>query len=386
MSSSSSSSSSSGSPLRWPGPASRSNDRISQASQGKRRSAVEPQTQHPLLQETGATRPRDTFGEEHAQVSDTNLARPVPRLDENETLLPGAVQGGLGPQTTTNPASDRKRRLTDSAHHATRIRSGSGRYHNRTHSSQHSWSSDVPYVHAARPHPIPDAPSRANHLETAGRGLVHPRRHSSIPGGTMDSSQSLTRARWQPDSAVSQCPICSRPFSFWFRKHHCRKCGRVVCATCSPHRITIAKELIAHPPDSLPRVWNRGDTEPVVIDLTNEDGDQTNSYPPHLSEAQRRNNSDTAGEEVRLCNPCVPDPQPSPQATLDLAEFLRQGRRDDLARPAGQLGPPLSTRGTPDRASMYISHYSHEAHADRLRELRRQRGRGMIVSIRPFRT
>lgn len=43
---------------------------------------------------------------------------------------------------------------------------------------------------------------------------------------------------WQDDDEVKACPICSTPFSFTVRKHHCRLCGRVVCA--SPHLTRLA--------------------------------------------------------------------------------------------------------------------------------------------------
>ena len=116
--------------------------------------------------------------------------------------------------------------------------------------------------------------------------------------------------RWQPDEEITSCPICGVAFTFWYRKHHCRKCGRVVCASCSPHRITIPRQFIVHPPDMQALDTRRSDSSShEVIDLTGEHerqptADRTASNP--LS------HSGEGGEEVRLCNPCVPDPNPLP--------------------------------------------------------------------------
>ncbi|KAI1503384.1 FYVE zinc finger protein [Biscogniauxia marginata] len=36
---------------------------------------------------------------------------------------------------------------------------------------------------------------------------------------------------WEDDAKVSKCPFCQQEFGSWtFRRHHCRICGRVVCA------------------------------------------------------------------------------------------------------------------------------------------------------------
>ncbi|KAH8168604.1 FYVE zinc finger domain-containing protein [Sarocladium implicatum] len=36
---------------------------------------------------------------------------------------------------------------------------------------------------------------------------------------------------WEEDNTVSNCPFCKQEFGSWtFRRHHCRICGRVVCA------------------------------------------------------------------------------------------------------------------------------------------------------------
>lgn len=40
---------------------------------------------------------------------------------------------------------------------------------------------------------------------------------------------------WQPDTARSTCVVCNNVFSFFMRRHHCRACGNLVCADCSPH-------------------------------------------------------------------------------------------------------------------------------------------------------
>ncbi|KAI2782377.1 FYVE-domain-containing protein [Daldinia loculata] len=108
------------------------------------------------------------------------------------------------------------------------------------------------------------------------------------------SPQDITLPRWQPDSEVTLCPICRTQFSFFVRKHHCRKCGRVVCNACSPHRITIPHQYIVRPPGE--RTFQRypflGD-EGSIADFTALGG----------------------GEQVRLCNPCVPDPNTTPPQT-----------------------------------------------------------------------
>lgn len=45
-----------------------------------------------------------------------------------------------------------------------------------------------------------------------------------------------TEVMWQPDDSVSKCPICNKTFGTFLRKHHCRTCGRVVCASCAPEK------------------------------------------------------------------------------------------------------------------------------------------------------
>ncbi|XP_049845454.1 zinc finger FYVE domain-containing protein 26 isoform X2 [Schistocerca gregaria] len=48
------------------------------------------------------------------------------------------------------------------------------------------------------------------------------------------------KSEWVPDDEVIQCMSChSVTFSMFNRRHHCRRCGRVVCATCSSRKMRV---------------------------------------------------------------------------------------------------------------------------------------------------
>ena len=39
-------------------------------------------------------------------------------------------------------------------------------------------------------------------------------------------------AVWQEDGGVKACPLCDTKFTFFNRRHHCRKCGKIFCNKC----------------------------------------------------------------------------------------------------------------------------------------------------------
>ncbi|KAK4147714.1 FYVE zinc finger-domain-containing protein [Dichotomopilus funicola] len=140
-----------------------------------------------------------------------------------------------------------------------------------------------------------DLPSRPSVDTSTGSfgSVVSPSEPSrGLPTPTQHARSELQLPRWQPDSEQTYCPICGTQFSFFVRKHHCRKCGRVVCNSCSPHRITIPHQYIVRPPHA-PRPAPHGPPLSLL--------DSQGWYPEF-----------SGGEKVRLCNPCVPDPNVAP--------------------------------------------------------------------------
>ncbi|KAF9193550.1 hypothetical protein BGZ51_009545 [Haplosporangium sp. Z 767] len=65
--------------------------------------------------------------------------------------------------------------------------------------------------------------------------------HSPLP---------VTEAKWESDARATECRECHRKFSLWVRRHHCRRCGRVVCDRCSSHRATLHPSMVVYDPSS----------------------------------------------------------------------------------------------------------------------------------------
>lgn len=54
---------------------------------------------------------------------------------------------------------------------------------------------------------------------------------------------------WERNDQALDCRRCHRVFSFIVRKHHCRKCGQVICDRCSTHRALLPFHQIIQPPN-----------------------------------------------------------------------------------------------------------------------------------------
>ena len=50
----------------------------------------------------------------------------------------------------------------------------------------------------------------------------------------------IDKSTWKPDGSSKICSNCDSKFTFTRRRHHCRKCGELVCYKCSSQRVVIA--------------------------------------------------------------------------------------------------------------------------------------------------
>ena len=67
-----------------------------------------------------------------------------------------------------------------------------------------------------------------------------------VRGSLTGEGPSLTitpKGKWEGDTPT--CSLCTRDFGVTRRRHHCRVCGRCVCASCSPFDIRLTS---ASPP------------------------------------------------------------------------------------------------------------------------------------------
>lgn len=291
---------------------------------------------------------------------------------------------------------DRKRRLMG-------VSDDSSRYH---YDNNQTWATSSSTSHAEfETRPLLARPQRRD-TDFEGPGISHdnsidisdpdpPEPHGMDPLPSRHSYIDYGLPQWQHDSEVSKCPICGTSFSFWYRKHHCRKCGRVVCASCSPHRITIPRQFIVRPPNQnrpLSTFIQPLQSEIQVINLIG-------NHPPERGD-QFLDSALGGGEEVRLCNPCVPDPNPEPPRRYSATDSFPP--RSERTAPNWSTDPTERSHVTGPRSSAQQGYYhnpgsrnynlplhrpSHTPsstitpRSEEAREFRQQRGRGMIVCL-----
>ena len=82
---------------------------------------------------------------------------------------------------------------------------------------------------------IEDHISRKATFNNHNHNNSHNHSHSQINGHTNEKVGN-TAPVWIPDRRVTMCMNCTVEFTVLIRRHHCRACGKVVCAHCSANK------------------------------------------------------------------------------------------------------------------------------------------------------
>ncbi|CAG8655957.1 6021_t:CDS:2, partial [Paraglomus occultum] len=83
-------------------------------------------------------------------------------------------------------------------------------------------------------------------------GLGSPTRPQTALSTATASVTGLNSSRkWENDEDVVECRRCFKKFGFITRRHHCRKCGQVVCDRCSTARVPLPPNQVLRDPSEV---------------------------------------------------------------------------------------------------------------------------------------
>ncbi|KAI0089839.1 FYVE zinc finger-domain-containing protein [Irpex rosettiformis] len=175
----------------------------------------------------------------------------------------------------------------------------------------------------------------------------------------------LSKSLWKPDSQASRCDIflCSRKFSVFERKHHCRKCGGVFCAECSTHTTPLldASTLpFLNPPKSTPISSYASPESPVVTARVCDNcWDQIHgSKSPRSRALQQKKLEEAEQWEVESSSTGSSASSPrTPHTPLDSLPLTRLSARVPLRR----AHTTTTTRPPPTRVNTLSSTASHSS-------------------------
>ncbi|ORX80816.1 FYVE-domain-containing protein [Basidiobolus meristosporus CBS 931.73] len=77
--------------------------------------------------------------------------------------------------------------------------------------------------------------------------------YTSAQAAKLTATGPPTRGHWKSDDDVIFCTSCKMQFSFFERRHHCRRCGNIFCAKCSSKFIRLDQNAEFNPSGTLCR-------------------------------------------------------------------------------------------------------------------------------------
>ncbi|KAK6461217.1 hypothetical protein DFJ63DRAFT_218977 [Scheffersomyces coipomensis] len=128
---------------------------------------------------------------------------------------------------------------------------------------------------------------------------------------------------WQEDSEVTCCFLCHSIYTFFNRRHHCRKCGRVVCGNCSEKTVKYFPNTLVVHQNGSKTIYNPYETYKTCDECVDEikmirkalfDANPSSStieeseYPSRTSSANSSTSSLTPTNALNIANPFLHRP------------------------------------------------------------------------------
>uniref|UniRef100_A0A8C5G0J9 Zinc finger FYVE domain-containing protein 26 n=1 Tax=Gouania willdenowi TaxID=441366 RepID=A0A8C5G0J9_GOUWI len=103
---------------------------------------------------------------------------------------------------------------------------------------QCSTQDNISISSSRRESPVPSTSETVSSDRERDQGISERKRHS--PSKFQPPDRPPARKDWVPDTQQAVCMVCRRErFTMFNRRHHCRRCGRLVCHTCSERKMLV---------------------------------------------------------------------------------------------------------------------------------------------------
>jgi hypothetical protein len=173
-------------------------------------------------------------------IQDIRSSRLHSRLDNADSSLENRTSPTPVSSTTSTTSSTETKTFHDiSARTSTRMKSN-------------SFSESTPQTPRS-PQPAPTSSSSSSENSTSTpttqpialvlEELPVLEEITEIPVEDIDKEDEDTlptcRPKWVPDETREKCTYCEIEFTFFFRRHHCRSCGRLLCGDCAPYFVQL---------------------------------------------------------------------------------------------------------------------------------------------------
>ncbi|KAI9321009.1 hypothetical protein BX666DRAFT_1913567 [Dichotomocladium elegans] len=159
--------------------------------------------------------------------------------------FPYCVHGG--DDTGPTPSSS-SRELPDSTNAIQEDSENDGEHASGSSDERNHQAPSLPRVSIDEPESVADHSSPQQGDGSVHSSQLHPHYEDHVRDDGSEHTVMESRRVWEADRHAAECRRCNRRFNFLVRRHHCRRCGLVVCDRCSGHRIRLPPDEIIQDP------------------------------------------------------------------------------------------------------------------------------------------